>query len=83
MLLTPGENGFRPVDERPVVTMDGVDEVSSKGNVIMFVLDTFDVAYLNEVLQEDPGVLDEFTGFTNFKNSTGLMIPTRYAFFPP
>lgn len=80
VLLTPGENGFRPVDERPVVTMDGVDEVSSKGNVIMFVLDTFDVAYLNEVLQEDPGVLDEFTGFTNFKNSTGLMIPTRYAF---
>ena len=80
VLLTPGENGFRPVDERPVVTMDGVDEVSSKGNVIMFVLDTFDVAYLNEVLQEEFGVLDEFTGFTNFKNSTGLMIPTRYAF---
>ncbi len=54
VLLTPGTDGFRPVDERPVVTMDGVDEVSDKGNVIMFVLDTFDVRYLKEAVQAEP-----------------------------
>ena len=45
----------------------------------MFVLDTYDTLYLEEGLEEEPGCLDEFTGFTWFDNSTGSMIPTRYA----
>ena len=34
---------------------------------------------MEEGLEEEPGCLDEFTGFTWFDNSTGSMIPTRYA----
>ena len=79
LFATPDDRGVRPVDVRPTVTMDGVLDVSSKGNVIMFVLDTFDERYLESVVAEDPSALDEFTGFTYFSNSTGSMIPTRYA----
>ena len=57
---------------------DGLFSVSKKANVIVFVLDTFDTAYLNNVLADDPTALDAFTGFTYFENSAGGMIPTRY-----
>lgn len=79
LLLTPGEDGYAPVEARPTVTMDGISEVSSKDNVIVFVLDTFDTRYLRDTVAADPSCLDGFTGFTWFDNSAGSMIPTRYA----
>lgn len=79
LLGTPADDGLTPVEVRPSVTTDGISEVSSKNNIIMFVLDTYDTSFLREGVDDDPGCLDEFTGFTWFENSTGLMIPTRYA----
>lgn len=79
LLTAPAPDGLPPVAARHSVTTDGVSEVSSNGNIIMFVLDTYDTLFLEEGLEEEPGCLDEFTGFTWFDNSTGSMIPTRYA----
>lgn len=79
LLTTPADDGYAPIDARPTVTMDGVSEVSTKDNVIVFVLDTFDTRFLRDCYQEDPSCFDGFTGFTWFDNSTGSMIPTRYA----
>lgn len=79
LFTTPGANGLTPIDIRPSVTSEGVSEVSDKNNVIMFVLDTFDTKYLQEVVEADPTCLEEFAGFTWFENTTGSMIPTRYA----
>lgn len=79
LLTAPAKDGLTPVDARPSVTTDGVSEVSVDNNIIMFVLDTFDTRYLKDAVAADPGCLDEFTGFTWFDNSTGSMIPTRYA----
>lgn len=67
------ENG-----EESVLTDEGLFEVSGEDNVIVFVLDFFDTQVLEQILQDDPNTLDEFTGFTYFKNSTGSMIPTRF-----
>ena len=53
--------------------------VSSKNNVIVFVLDTYDQTLLNTVLRQNPDLLSEMTGFTEFQNCTGAMIPTRFA----
>lgn len=79
LLATPNTGDLKPVDAKPTVTMEGMLDVSSKDNVILIVLDTYDVRYLQEALEEDPSTLDEFTGFTCFMNTTGSMIPTRYA----
>lgn len=79
LLATPNTGDLRPIDEKPTVTMAGMLDVSSKDNVIMIVLDTYDVRFLEEALEEDPDALDEFTGFTCFTNTVGSMIPTRYA----
>lgn len=61
-----------------VLTKEGLYEVGSESNVIVFVLDTFDTKLMNRLLENDPNLLDDFTGFTYFENSTGSMIPTRY-----
>ena len=61
------------------LTEEGLFDLSPKGNVVVFVLDTFDTAYMDQVLQDYPDALDAFEGFTYFRNCTGSMIPTRYA----
>ncbi|MCI8469187.1 MAG: arylsulfatase [Eggerthellaceae bacterium] len=61
-----------------VLTKEGLYEVGSDGNIIVFVLDTFDTKLMNKLLADDPHLLDEFAGFTYFEDSVGSMIPTRY-----
>lgn len=79
LLATPNTGDLKPVDAKPTVTMQGMLDVSSKDNVILIVLDTYDVKYLQQALSEDSSALDEFTGFTCFMNTAGSMIPTRFA----
>lgn len=61
-----------------VATQKGLFSVSPNENVIVFVLDTFDTADLDTLVGNSPSALDEFTGFTFFHDSCGMMIPTRY-----
>lgn len=50
---------------------EGIYEVSSENNIIIFVLDAFDDAYFQEILQEDYAKYqDVFADFTHFKNAT-------------
>lgn len=74
----PAENGEAPRSQG-VITEEGLYTVSARDNVIMFVLDTFDDAYLKRILKTDPQLLDDFTGFTSYENCTGSLIPTRFA----
>ena len=64
---------------KPYVTRGSLLAVSPKSNVIVFVLDTYDTAILDEVLEENPAFLDDFEDFTYFHNSAGTMIPTTNA----
>ncbi len=57
----------------------GLDEVGAEGNVTVFILDMFDTRVLEEAVADDPHLLDEYTGFTWYQNSTGMLIPTGYA----
>lgn len=66
-------------DEKIYCTEDGLNTLSSKGNVVVFVLDTFDTADMQQILADDSSYYGAFQDFTYFKNSTGAMIPTRYA----
>ena len=66
-------------DADPMVTRQGLFEVSDKSNVIVFVVDTVDTNQFDAVLADHPDMLDEFTGFTLFEDSAGAMIPTSHA----
>ena len=61
-----------------VVTEEGLTTVSSKSNVIVFVLDMFDTQFMDDVVEQYPDATSELTGFTWYHNATGSMIPTRY-----
>ena len=61
------------------VTEEGLFDVSDKSNVVVFVLDTYDTKMLQQAVADRPGMLDDFTGFTWYQNSTGSMIPTEFA----
>lgn len=61
-----------------VLTKNGMFDLSTKNNIIVFTLDTFDTKFLMDSYAAHPQMLDELTGFTWFQNSVGSMIPTRY-----
>lgn len=60
-------------------TEDGLFELSPKNNVVVFVLDTYDTVDLKNAFEANPDRKLPFSDFTFFENSTGSMIPTRYA----
>lgn len=65
-------------DSPSVITQEGLFDLSPNNNVVIFVLDAFDVYNMDYMLDHSPEALDEFTGFTYFSNSTGSSVPTRY-----
>ena len=69
----------KPESTKIVPTEEGMFDLAEENNVVVFVLDTFDTAYMESTLEQFPTILDGFTGFTWYKNSVGSVIPTRYA----
>ncbi len=69
------------IDEqnKPYVTQGSLLTVSPKSNVVVFVLDTYDTAILEEIRKKNDHFLDDFEDFTYFRNSAGTMIPTSNA----
>ena len=57
----------------------GLYEVSDKQNVIVFILDTFDQDFFEEVYEDDPDFVDFLDGFTYFSNATAPYPYTKAA----
>ena len=79
-MLMPGSSAqaMRAEMHDYVLTERGMFTVSQQNNVIVFVLDNYDTTHLQKAVSDEPALLDRFTGFTWYKNSTAAMIPTRY-----
>lgn len=60
--LSEEKNGY--------LSQDGMLELSSNENVIVFILDTFDVRTMDQILNENSDFLQPLTGFTYFPNAT-------------
>lgn len=58
--------------EKAYLTYDGINEVSPGKNIIVFVVDRFDVSYLYDVLNSTPDFFDRLTGFTLFDDNVSL-----------
>lgn len=64
---------------KPIVTEEGLFSVSPKNNVVVFVIDTLDIMYMPQIMQDYPDMLAEMTGFTYYENIVGGMCPTRWS----
>lgn len=61
------------------LTTEGINDVSSEQNVVVFVLDRFDEAYFQEIYEKDRNFLQPLEGFTWFDNATGMYPTTKGA----
>ncbi len=61
-------------DERgnAILTDEGMFEVSAKGNVIVIILDRFDVFYYDELVKKDADFFAPLDGFTYYNNNISL-----------
>ncbi len=54
------------------LSREGEFSLSANKNVLLFILDTCDLEYVNEALGADPGLFDEFTGFVWYPDATSM-----------
>lgn len=74
----PASAGKGGEDEHVYVTGDGINTLSPSKNIVVFVLDMYDTSRYLDVVKERPHMMDEFTGFTFYRNATGSGVPTKY-----
>lgn len=53
-------------------TTEGLYELSPEDNIIVFLLDHYDIADVDLVLKEDPNFYDDLEGFTYFDNAAAV-----------
>ncbi len=58
---------------------DGMLELGKKKNTVVFLLDTFDVSYFKEILEQSPEFCEPLDGFTFFENCVGSYPTTKGA----
>lgn len=58
--------------ESAYLTKLGLDQVSEDNNIIIFLIDRFDVKYYNNVVEKDPEFFDGLDGFTYFSDNVSL-----------
>ncbi len=76
--LSLARNGF-PDSTMPALTSKGIYEVGNEGNIIVFILDTYDEKYFEYVQNESPDIIDELDGFTFYDNFTSVYPTTSYS----
>ena len=69
MLLT--SDSLYDNSENGYLKREGIYDVSSNNNVIVFLLDRFDNKYADAILESDPALENEFGGFTFYENFVG------------
>lgn len=63
-ILKEEKNGY--------LSTEGMFELSSNDNVIVFILDSFDGRTMNTILNENPDILTPLDGFTYYPNATSV-----------
>ncbi len=64
------------VGSTDILTFDGFNELSSEKNVVVFIVDRFDAAYYDKMLESDPEFFAGLDGFTYFSDYTSLYCRT-------
>lgn len=69
---TTAEAGNNNDPSKAYLTKEGLDKVSSGKNIIIFLIDRFDVSYYNDIISKEPGYFDGLDGFTYFSDNITL-----------
>ena len=58
------------------LTTRGLNKVTSGKNIIIFIIDRFDVSYYNDLLKKEPDFFNKLDGFTYFSDNISLFSRT-------
>lgn len=72
-------NSFRSKDLISVLTTKDMFSISSKENIIIFLLDAFDANIFEEIMVKDPEIIEKLRGFTFYPDTTSLYGYTDYS----
>ena len=62
-----------------ILTTKDMFTISSKDNIIVFLLDAFDAKIFEEIMVKDPEIIDKLTGFTFYPDTTSVYGYTDYS----
>ena len=72
-------NVFQRRDSINVLTTKDMFTISSRDNIIVFLLDAFDAKILEEIIKKDPYIINELKGFTFYPDTTSVYGYTEYS----
>ena len=75
MIITPEYEA----ETTKIITNKDIFNVSEEENIIVFLLDMFDDTYFQEIIENEPELVQELEGFTYFSNSVGSYSTTSYS----
>lgn len=61
-------------------TMNGMNDTSEAGNIVVLVSDTFEGTFMNKILEEYPDVRDLLSDCTYYDNVSGVSVFTHFSF---
>lgn len=79
ILITTAYSPDLPASSDITVTEKGMFSLSKEKNLVVFVMDSFDASYMNEVLEKRPEYKELFDDFTFYSNTLGGYPKTKGA----
>lgn len=73
------ENSFQRKDSINVLTTQDMFNISSKDNIIVFLLDAFDAKIFEEIFVKEPEIVKELNGFTFYPDTVSVYGNTDYS----
>lgn len=73
------DNAFRSKDSINVLTTKDMFTISSKDNIIVFLLDAFDAKIFEDIMIKDPEIIKGLDGFTFYPDTTSVYGYTDYS----
>ena len=76
-MLAISVSNLTPDRGQLILLPDNLMTVSEERNIVVFVLDTFDTEYMQDLLDTEPELAEAFRGFTFFDNTVGMFLSTQ------
>ena len=73
------DNAFRSKDSINVLTTKDMFTISSKDNIIVFLLDAFDAKIFEEMMVKNPEIIKELSGFAFYPDTTSVFGYSDYS----
>ena len=78
-LLIPNIKEDFSFEQKDCMLYDGMFDVAADDEILIFLMDMYDDAYIKELINEDNAILDNLDGFTYFNNNSSLYSSTVYS----